>query len=175
MPPFRIRTLTAITSAMVLALTSVGVAACTPTPTPTPSSNPGGNGNPGSDAVGSVTQERVDAAVKGLPASIKKLMADTGVPGLAVAVVYQGKTVFAEGYGVRSLETKASVDPNTVFQLASVSKSVGATVIAAEVGKGTVAWDTPLIKNLPDFALADPWVTQHVTICLLYTSDAADE
>lgn len=169
MPPFRSRTLTAITSAMVLALTSVGVAACTPTPTPTPSSNPGGNGNPGSDAVGSVTQERVDAAVKGLPASIKKLMADTGVPGLAIAVVYQGKTVFAEGYGVRSLETKTSVDPNTVFQLASVSKSVGATVIAAEVGKGTVAWDTPLIKNLPDFALADPWVTQHVTIADMYT------
>ncbi|MGB7962246.1 MAG: serine hydrolase, partial [Propionicimonas sp.] len=114
-------------------------------------------------------KERVTAAIAALPAYIKTVMEASGVPGLSVAVVYQDETVFAEGYGVRNLSTGEPVDPDTVFQLASVSKSVGATVVAREVGTGSVAWDTPVVKNLPGFALADPWVTQHVTIADLYT------
>ena len=56
-----------------------------------------------------------------------------------------------------------------MFQLASLSKPIGATVIAQEVGKGTVAWDTPLITHLPEFALADPYITQNVTIADMYS------
>jgi len=157
--------------AVLLAIVGVGASACTWGPASTPgwSPSPGGNGNPGSDAVASVTKERVTAAIGGLPAYIKTVMEASGVPGISVAVVHQGDTVFAEGYGVRSLATGAPVDADTVFQLASVSKSVGATVIAREVGMGTVTWETPVVRNLPGFTLADPWVTQQVTIADMYT------
>lgn len=170
MPPLRTRAVTALCTASLVALVGIGASACT-SPVPTVGWSPaaGGNGNPGSDAVASITKERVTAAVAALPGYIKTVMDASGVPGLSVAVVYQDETVFAEGYGVRSLDTREPVDPNTVFQLASVSKSVGATVVAREVGKGTVTWDTPVVKNLPGFAFADPWVTQHVTIADLYT------
>lgn len=168
-PPFRTRVVVAV-SAAVLAV-GLGLSACTAGPaSQVPwSPAPGGNGNPGSDAVAAVTAERVDAAVAALPGYVQSVMDASGVPGLSVAVVHQGETVFAEGYGVRSLATGAPVDADTVFQLASVSKSVGATVVAREVGVGAVAWDTPVVANLPDFALSDPWVTQNVTIADLYS------
>ena len=169
MNPFRIHTLVAVSMAVLVV--GLGSSACTAGPEPRPGWSPaaGGNGNPGSDAVASVTQERVTAAVEALPAFIETVMDASGVPGLSLAVVHQGETVFAEGYGVRSLATASPVDADTVFQLASVSKSVGATVVARQVGQGTVAWETPVVENLPGFTLADPWVTQHVTIADLYT------
>lgn len=171
MPVLRNRALVALTTAMLVAVIGSGVSGCTPGTGSKNGWSPaaGGNGNPGNDAVGSVTKERVTAATAALPGYIKTVMDASGVPGLSVAVVYQGETVFAQGYGVRSLDTKQPVDPGTVFQLASVSKSVGATVIAREVGAGVVTWDTAVVKNLPIFALSDPWVTQHVTIADMYT------
>lgn len=178
-PPRRVLALAALAAASGILLSACTRADASDTAPWTPAA--GGNGNPGSDAVASVTAERVAAAVAALPGYVDKVLKASGVPGMSVAVVYQGKVLLAEGYGVRDLTTGAPVDANTVFQLASVSKSVGATVIAREVASGTVAWDTPLVKNLPDFLLADPWVTQHVTIADMYThrsglySHAGDE
>ncbi|MBT2518375.1 serine hydrolase [Streptomyces sp. ISL-90] len=139
----------------------------TPTTPPLSTERPG-YGNPPADAVATVTDERVEAAVAALPASIEQLMDETGMPGLAVAVVYGGKLIYSEGFGVRNIDSGEPVDPDTVFQLASVSKSVGATVVAHEVTEGVVDWDTPVALHLPEFALADPWVTEHVTIGDLY-------
>lgn len=95
-------------------------------------------------------------------------MASSGIPGMAVAVVADGKLVFAKGYGVRSVLTQAPVDADTVFQLASLSKPIGATVVARQVGRGVVQWETPVSRWLPGFRLADPFVTTHVTVGDLY-------
>jgi CubicO group peptidase (beta-lactamase class C family) len=77
--------------------------------------------------------------------------------------------VFAEGFGVRSADTDEPVDTDTVFQIASLSKPVSATAVAALVGKGEVAWDDPVVDHLPDFALSDPVVTERVTIADLFS------
>jgi CubicO group peptidase (beta-lactamase class C family) len=111
---------------------------------------------------------QIDAAVRRLDELAKQIMVRSGIPGMAVAVVYDGSKVFAEGYGLRKVGDSAKVDADTVFQLASLSKSVGATVVAHEVGQKTVAWNDPVVKHLPWFALSDPWVTTHVTIADLY-------
>lgn len=97
------------------------------------------------------------------------LQEETEIPGLAVAVVHDGEIVFAKGYGVREVGRPEPVDADTVFQLASVSKPIGATVIAQEVGRGTLTWDTPIVTHLPDFALADPYVTANVTVADMYS------
>ena len=99
----------------------------------------------------------------------RSIMMKSGIPGMAVAVVYRGKVVFAKGYGVRKVGEAAKVDAQTVFQLASVSKSVGATVIAHEVTAGKVAWNTPVTKHLPSFALSDPYVSKNVTVADMYS------
>ncbi len=95
-------------------------------------------------------------------------MAATGVPGIAVAVVDDGEVALVKGYGVREAGKPEPVDGDTVFQIASVSKSVGATVVAREVGKSVVRWDTPVTELLPWFALADPRATAMLTIGDLY-------
>ncbi len=57
-----------------------------------------------------------------------------------------------------------SADAPAVFEIASLSKGVGATVVARAVDQGKVAWTDPIVKYLPDFALSDLYVTEHVTI-----------
>jgi CubicO group peptidase (beta-lactamase class C family) len=116
---------------------------------------------------------RVDEAVAKVDGLVGDLMKSTGIPGMAVAIVHGGKTIYARGFGVRNASKGDAqdnkVDADTVFQLASVSKSVGATVVAHEVTGGVIGWDTPVVSRLPWFALKDPYVTSHVTIADLYS------
>ncbi|GAA1458672.1 serine hydrolase [Williamsia maris] len=111
----------------------------------------------------------IDNAVGQIDGMVDELMRTTGTPGMAVAVVHGGKQVYAKGFGVANMATGAKVDADTVFQLASVSKSVGSSVVAAEVTKKAITWDTPIVANLPSFALSDPWVTTHVTVADMYS------
>ncbi|MFT3791188.1 MAG: serine hydrolase [Rudaea sp.] len=115
-----------------------------------------------------IPSAQIDAAVAQVDAYAQKLFASSGIPGMAVAVVRDGKTVFAKGYGVRSLDTGVAVDADTVFQLASMSKSIGATVIAHQVGQGVVGWDTRVQKLMPAFKLSEWYATNNVTIGDLY-------
>jgi CubicO group peptidase (beta-lactamase class C family) len=106
--------------------------------------------------------------VAALDGIVGGIMRRTGVPGIAVAVVHDDRVVYLKGFGVRRVGTKQRVDPNTVFQLASVSKPVGASVIAGAVGRGIVGWDDPVVKHLAGFTLSDPYVGSHVTIADMY-------
>ena len=108
--------------------------------------------------------DAVDNAVAKLDGIAEELMSDSGIPGMAVAVVHGGDVVYTKGFGVREAGTDERVDADTVFQLASVSKSLASTVVAHQVGTGSVSWDTPVASKLPTFALGDPYVTQTVTV-----------
>lgn len=140
------------------------------TPGDSPGGTPGGTpgGIVGRGDPGPVPERNIDAAVARLDALVAELMAQSGVPGLAVAVVRGESMIYAKGFGTRLIGTTAPVDADTVFQLASVSKSVGATAVAREVGLGRVAWDTPMRELLPWFALADADVTRRLTVGDLY-------
>ncbi|SPM40578.1 serine hydrolase [Mycobacterium numidiamassiliense] len=115
---------------------------------------------------------RIDDAISKVDGLIGDLLKNTGVPGIAVAIVHGGKTVYTKGFGVRDASKgdgqDNKVDADTVFQLASVSKSVGSTVIARQVTDRVVTWDTPVVSKLPWFALSDSYVTAHVTVADLY-------
>ncbi|WP_322085413.1 serine hydrolase domain-containing protein [Burkholderia sp. BCC1999] len=120
------------------------------------------------DPLAPVSDARIAAAVAQLDPLVSALLGSSGVPGIAVAVVHGGKALFAKGYGVCSTATGQPVDADTIFQLASVSKSIGATVVASQVGKGVVSWDTRMQQLMPSFALSDPSVTQSLTVADLY-------
>src|SRR5688572_23148868 len=66
----------------------------------------------------------------GLDAYVEKAMANWKVPGLAVALVRDGKLVLARGYGVRALGAAGAVDAETVFSIASCTKAFTAAAIA---------------------------------------------
>jgi CubicO group peptidase (beta-lactamase class C family) len=116
-----------------------------------------------------IPKARIDDAIKAVDGLVEDVMKRTGIPGMAVAVVAGGKVAHARGYGVRRIGEAAPVDADTVFQIASVSKSIAATVVARAVDAGVTSWDTPVAKHLPWFRLADPWVSEHVTIADMFS------
>lgn len=163
------------TSAVVVGLTltlggcSADAGDSESSPTGLSFASPAASGNPAEHAAVPIPQSQIDAAVADLDAIVADTMAKSGVPGVAVAVVHNDQPVYLKGFGVRELGSDALVDENTVFQLASLSKPVGATVVASVVGDGDVSWDDPVTTYLPGFALGDPYVTENVTIADLYS------
>ena len=116
-----------------------------------------------------ISRQQVLKAVAQIDGLAKKLLKTTGVPGLAVAVVYKGKVLFAKGYGVRKVGQPQKINTETVFQIASLSKAVASTVIAGAVKKGGLSWDDPIVKYLPTFSMGDPYVTSNVTIADMFS------
>jgi CubicO group peptidase (beta-lactamase class C family) len=106
----------------------------------------------------------LERALEGLPEIVTSILRRSGVPGAAVAVVHGGQTVFSGGFGVRELGKDALVGPETVFQVASLSKPITATIVATQVAAGIVSWDDPAVRYLSGLRLSDPYVTAHATI-----------
>jgi len=119
--------------------------------------------SPASDAT-TLPAEGARDALAALPKLIEETLQRSGVPGAAVAVVHRGNTVFSEGFGLRRIGETGRIDRQTVFQLASVSKPIAATVAAVQVTKGAVSWDDKVLRHLPGFRLSDPYVTSQATI-----------
>ena len=91
-------------------------------------------------------------------------MARWEVPGLALAIVKDGKLVHSRGYGVRKLGAAAAVDAETVFPIASCTKAFTAAAIAKLVDQEKLRWDDPIAEHLPQLRLAKPDLTSKVTI-----------
>ncbi len=97
-------------------------------------------------------------------AYVARVMRQFEVPGIAVAVVQDGRVVLAKGYGVRKLGDPAPVDEHTLFGIASNTKAFTATAIGMLVEEGKLRWDAPVINYLPWFQMYDPFVTRELTI-----------
>jgi CubicO group peptidase (beta-lactamase class C family) len=87
-----------------------------------------------------------------------------GVPGVAIALVREGKLVAVKGYGVRTIGEPARVDAGTLFAIASVTKSFTAGVLAMLVDEHKMGWDDPVRKYLPSLEVYDPQVTATMTV-----------
>ncbi len=111
-----------------------------------------------------VTTAKVSAALPILDALATRILRQTGVPGMAIAVVHDDRVVFLRGYGQRQVGKAGAVDPDTIFQLASLSKPIASTVVAALVGDGRVRWDDPVIGDLPGFRLGLATIAEEVTL-----------
>jgi CubicO group peptidase (beta-lactamase class C family) len=90
-------------------------------------------------------------------------------PGAAVAVVKNGKLLFAKGYGVRRAGDPAPVDAHTLFQIASNTKAFTTAALAILADEGKLSWDDPVTKSLPGFQMFDPYVTRELTVRDLVT------
>jgi CubicO group peptidase (beta-lactamase class C family) len=104
-----------------------------------------------------------------LEQDVTRVMKAFDVPGIAIAVVKDGKVVAAQGFGVRKLGEPAKVDGQTLFEIASNSKAFTAAALAMLVDEGKLKWDDPVVKHLPDFQMYDPYVTREMTVRDLLT------
>jgi CubicO group peptidase (beta-lactamase class C family) len=109
-----------------------------------------------------ITAPQIDALVQ-------RTLTTFDVPGIAVAVVKDGKVVHAKGYGVRSLKTKEKVDENTNFGIASNSKAFTSAAIGMLMDEGKLTWDDKVIDYIPEFRMYNGYVTEEFTIRDLLT------
>jgi CubicO group peptidase (beta-lactamase class C family) len=100
----------------------------------------------------------------GIDARIEKIRVASETPGMAVAIVENGKIVLAKGYGIRALGASAKVDADTLFMIGSTGKAFTTTALATLVDAGKIGWDDKVIDHLPGFQMYDPWVTREITV-----------
>ena len=86
---------------------------------------------------------------------VKRVMKLYGVPGLAIGIVRDGKIIFKNGYGHANIKTGQKTDTNTLFGMASVSKSFTATAVMQLAEHGFINLDDPVSKHVPYFILKD--------------------
>ena len=106
---------------------------------------------------------------KAIDTLVARSMKAFDVPGIAVAVIKDGKVIHSKGYGVRSLRTGQPTDENTLFGIASNSKAFTAAALGILVDEGKLTWDDKVRDIIPEFKLYDPWVTEQFTVRDLLT------
>jgi CubicO group peptidase (beta-lactamase class C family) len=115
----------------------------------------------------------VRAQAVGAPADLDTYVASSmktfNVPGMAVAIVKDGKVVVARGYGVRKLGDPTPVDEFTMFGIGSNTKAFTTAALATLVDEGKLSWDDPVYQRLPGFVMYDPYVSHEMTIRDLLT------
>ena len=109
------------------------------------------------------------APPRGFEARAEQLRARVGTPGMAIAIVEDGKTTLARGFGLRRLDAPARVDGDTLFPIGSSSKAITVAALATLVDAGKIRWDDRVVDHLPGFQMYDPWVTREITIRDLLT------
>jgi CubicO group peptidase (beta-lactamase class C family) len=108
---------------------------------------------------------RLDAArIARLTKFIEDGQKATGVPGVSLGLVQDGKVLFSGGLGVRELGKPAKVDGDTLYMIASNTKGLTTLLLAKLVDQGKIGWQTPVTKLLPQFKLGNADTTRRVLV-----------
>ncbi len=100
--------------------------------------------------------------VEKLDEYLTKLFEARGYPGMAVCIRGPGGVLYEKGFGVRSLEPRQGVDADTIFGIASMSKSMAGLACCILQAEGRLRLDDPIVRYFPDFHIpgaADDCVT----------------
>jgi len=108
-------------------------------------------------------------ALTDFDAYVQRVMQDWKVPGAAIAIVKDGKIILSKGYGWRDVKNQLPVTEQTLFPIASITKSFTVATLGTLSTEGKLDWDKPVREYLPDFRLNDEILTAHVTVRDLVT------
>lgn len=109
-----------------------------------------------------VAQSDID--LKGFDEFVNKSLKDWEVPGVAVAIIKDGKVILNNGYGYASLSPKKKVNPETLFAIGSTTKAFTSFAIGQLVEKGKVDLDKPVRDYMPLFKMDEEYKSNHITI-----------
>lgn len=118
--------------------------------------------SPGTEAV------QADPKFEQLAALVTQKMAEYGIPGVAFGMVRNGQ-VTVRGFGVTNIDDPQPITADTVFPLASISKTVTATAIMRLVEQGKIDLSAPVRTYLPEFKVQDEKTSREVAIWHLLT------
>ncbi|MDQ2703066.1 MAG: serine hydrolase [Pseudomonadota bacterium] len=103
-------------------------------------------------------------ALAGFDAKVENVRSTFDVPGIAVAIIKDGKLVLERGYGIRDRGTNAPVDARTLFSIASNTKAFTAASLEMLAEEGKLEMTDRVIDHLPWFRMSDPYVTREMRI-----------
>jgi len=93
----------------------------------------------------------------------EQIRKDWKIPGMAIAIVKNEKIIYAKGFGERTTQN-APVTPHTIFDIASLTKSFTAALLAVQIDEGKYSWSTNVSKVYPKFELYDHNVTKEFEV-----------
>ena len=113
-------------------------------------------------------------AVSELDDFVQKEMERLGLPGLSIAVLNNGDVIYHRTLGVKNAQEGGSVDKNTTFESASITKAVFAYYVMRMVDQGVLDLDTPLYTYLPNYDLDHDPRYKEITARLILTHQRSD-
>jgi CubicO group peptidase (beta-lactamase class C family) len=103
-----------------------------------------------------VVAQLTSSQTKAVDALVRSYISEHHVPGLSIAVVQDGRVVLTQGYGLADIENNVQASADTVYRIASLSKSITALAVMKLVETGKIDLDAPIQKYCPAF-LQKPW------------------
>ncbi|MGO9449656.1 MAG: serine hydrolase domain-containing protein [Candidatus Binataceae bacterium] len=98
----------------------------------------------------------VDSVIPRLTDRVHQLMAQQGVPGVAIGIVRDQELAWSQGFGLADLASARPMDADTVFGVASITKTFTATAIVQLRDKGRLGLDDPVSKYIPEIKKVRP-------------------
>ncbi|MEO7073061.1 MAG: serine hydrolase, partial [Rhodanobacter sp.] len=114
--------------------------------------------------IASVAAQGLPAQLQDFDAYVESARTAFDVPGIAVAIVKDGKVVMERGFGLRELGKSAPVDARTLFAIASNTKAFTAAALQQLAERGKLKMDDRVIEHLPWFRMSDAYVTHEMRI-----------
>ncbi len=127
-------------AALLLALAPVLIQAQTPSPAPRP------------DFADATRRQKLAGAFDGIRASMADEARRIGAPGLAWGIIIDGELAATGAVGLAEVEGKRDASPDSVFRIASMSKSFTALAILKLRDEGRLSLDDAVTKHIPEFA-----------------------
>jgi len=126
-------------------------------------------------AIGSAaSRSQSDVRVTDIAALVTAKMAEYHVPGVALGIVKNGETTL-KCFGVTNVDDPQSITEDTIFTIASISKTMTTTACMRLAEQGKVDIDAPVQKYLPEFRVQDEAASRKVTIRHLLTHTGGRE
>lgn len=110
-----------------------------------------------------VAADKAAASLEGLADEVASGLERFEVPGVAIGIVKGDEVLLAEGYGMRDVEGNLPVTADTLFPIGSSTKAFTTMTLGTLVDEGRLDWDRPVREYLQRFALANDYMTTHVT------------
>ncbi|HYL12849.1 MAG TPA: serine hydrolase domain-containing protein, partial [Terriglobales bacterium] len=105
-----------------------------------------------------------EARIAELGRFIERGEKETGVPGVSLGLIQDGKVSFAGGFGAKELGGSEKPDGDTLFMIASNTKALTTLMLAKLVDEHRLTWDTPVTRLFPSFKLGDAETTRSVLV-----------
>jgi beta-lactamase class C len=106
----------------------------------------------------------VTALINEYESEMRKLMERSRTPGAAIAIVKDSSIVYLKAFGLKASNGTDSVDVNTAFRIASVSKCFASFLTGIMIEKGVLNWQDPIVKYMPEFQLKSPEQTSKLNV-----------